>query len=89
MSGRGRLFSWAVVRRALVRSFESRVPYVPALVALEEDPSVRLVTNVVDCDPETLRTDMPLRVVFRRLEFPGVDGSVVAPLFHPAQEETP
>ncbi len=52
MSGRGRLFSWAVVRHAFVEPFRSKVPYVTALVALEEDPAVRLVTNLVDCDPE-------------------------------------
>jgi uncharacterized OB-fold protein len=82
-SGRATLFSWAVVRRALVPAFAAEVPYVPGLVALAEDPAVRLVTRLVDCAPEALRVGMPVRVVFRSLRFPGVPGEVVAPLFAP------
>jgi hypothetical protein len=84
MSGRGRLFSWAVVRRPFLPQFETLVPYVAALVALDEDPAIRLVTQVVDCPPERLRVDMPVRVVFRPLRFPGVAREVTAPLFLPA-----
>jgi uncharacterized OB-fold protein len=83
VSGRGTLFSWAVVRRALVPAFAAKVPYVSALVALAEDPAVRVVTNVVDCAPERLRAELPLRVVFRPLEFPDVSRSVLAPMFTP------
>ncbi len=85
VSGRGTLFSWAVVHRALVESFADRVPYVPALVAIAEDPAVRLVTRLVDCEPSQLRADMPLRVTFRPLEFTGVSRRVVAPFFAPAE----
>ncbi len=84
VSGRGTLFSWAVVHRALVKPFADRVPYVPALVAIAEDPSVRLVTRLVDCEPSGLRADMPVRVTFRPLEFTGVSRRVVAPFFAPA-----
>ena len=48
------LFSWAVVRRAFLPAFAEQVPFVTALVALEEDPAVRLPTYLVDADPETL-----------------------------------
>ena len=47
-------------------------------------PAVRLVTYVVDCVPEALRCDQPVRVVFRPLGYPGVARTVVAPLFTPA-----
>ncbi len=83
VSGRGTLFSWAVVRRALVEAFADQVPYVTGLVALAEDPALRLVTRIVDCEPEALRVDLPLRAVFRPLAFRGVEASVVAPLFAP------
>jgi hypothetical protein len=39
---------------------------------------------IVDADAPSLHVDMPLEVTFRPLEFAGVDGSVVAPLFRPA-----
>ena len=87
LSGRGRLYSWAVVERALAAPFRDKLPYVAALVALEEDPAVRLVTNVVDCDPATLRADQPLRVVFRPLRFEGRTREVMAPMFAPTAGE--
>jgi len=83
VSGRGTLFAWAVVRRALVPAFATKLPYVSALVALAEDPAVRVVSNVVDCAPEALRAELPLRVVFRALEFPNVTRRVIAPMFTP------
>ncbi len=84
VSGRGTLFSWAVVRRAFVEPFAEKVPYVTGLVALNEDPAVRLVARIVECPPDRLRVDMPLRVVFRPLSFPEVSREVVAPMFTPA-----
>jgi uncharacterized OB-fold protein len=84
VSGRGRLFSWSVVRRAFIPQVADDVPYVAGLVTIDEDPAVRIVTRIVDCAPEALRIDMPVRVVFRPLRFAGVPGEVVAPLFVPA-----
>ena len=82
VSGRGTLFSWAVVRRAFLPAFADRVPFVTALVALAEDPAVRLCTYVVDAAPEDLVADAPVAVSFRPLEFTTVPGrSVVVPMF--------
>ena len=55
------------------------------LVSLEEDPSVRLVTEVVDTDVDAgeLEFDQPMEVVFRPLRFAGVDRTVMAPLWRP------
>src|SRR3954466_11285022 len=47
VSGRGTLFAWAVVRRPFLPAFEEMVPFVSALVALDEAPMVRIVTYVV------------------------------------------
>ncbi len=84
MSGRATLFSWVVVTHAFLPQFADLVPFVPALVALDDDPAVRLATRVVDCDPDDLHFDMPLQVTFRPIEFDGIDGRVTAPLFAPA-----
>src|SRR5262245_40199090 len=83
VSGRATLFSWTVVHQALLKQFAGDVPYVTALAALDEDPSVRVPTRIVDATPAELRIGMPLRVTFRPLRFAGVDGEVVAPCFHP------
>jgi len=83
-SGRASLFSWAVVQRPFLPAFADMIPFVTALVALEEDPAVRIVTYVVDIDPADLRADFPLAVTFRPLRFPTVpDRSVAVPMFGP------
>jgi uncharacterized OB-fold protein len=53
-------------------------PYVIAIVEMEEQPGLRLMTNVVNCPPETVRIGMPVRVVFE------AHGDVYVPLFEPA-----
>ncbi len=61
-SGRGRIFTWTVVHRALHPGFTDDVPYAVVVVELEE--GVRLVSNLVDFAPEGLRLDLPVEVVF-------------------------
>ena len=83
-AGRGTLFSWVVVERAFLPAFADMVPFVTALVVLEEDPAVRIVTLLVDAEPADLTVDRPMEVVFRRLTFPTVPGrSVIVPMFRP------
>ncbi len=56
-------------------------PYVVAQVAIEEDPRVRLTTNIVGCDPESLELGMRTAVVFEQA------GDVWLPLFTPTGGE--
>lgn len=81
VSGRGTLFSWSVLHHAWIPQFAEQLPFVSGLVALAEDPAVRVVSYIVDCPIESLRCDMPVCVVFRPLRFAGVASSVVAPMF--------
>jgi uncharacterized OB-fold protein len=85
VSGRGQVFSWTVVRRAFLPAFEEMVPFVTALVSLDEDPAVRIVSYLVDCEPEAVAANMPVEAVFRPLRFATVpDRSVPVPMFVPA-----
>jgi hypothetical protein len=60
------------------------VPFVTALVTLEEAPEVRIVTYVVDADPAALQADLPMTVAFHPLTFPTVpEREVVVPMFRP------
>ena len=87
VSGRGSLFSWSVVERAFLPAFADMVPFVTGLVALDEDPSVRVVSFIVDLAPVELRAGQPLEVAFRPLRFPTVPGrEVVVPMFGPARQ---
>ncbi len=61
-SGRGRVFTWTVVARALHPAFQDACPYAPAVIELEE--GVRILSEVVDCPPQELEIDTPVEVVF-------------------------
>ena len=60
VSGRGKVYSYTVVRRASTRSFGDG-PYVLAIVELDEGP--RITTNIV-APPEQVRVEMPVAVYF-------------------------
>ncbi len=62
VSGRAKVYSYTVVRRAMNPAFQADVPYVFAIVELEEGP--RLATNVVNCRPEDVRVDMPVKASY-------------------------
>jgi len=80
VSGRGTITAFTVVRRPLLPDYGTWTPYVPALIAIEEDPSVRIVSQIVDSEPEEIFCDMSVEVVFRELKIPNQD-SYMAPLF--------
>jgi hypothetical protein len=61
-SGRAVLKSYTVVRRAVSQAYAAEVPYVVALVELEEGPT--LMSNVIDCPVDEMRIGMPVEVVF-------------------------
>jgi uncharacterized OB-fold protein len=76
-TGRATLYTWSVVHQNDLPPFGERVPYVAAVVDLEEGP--RMMTNVVDCPFEDLRVGMALEVTFRS-ESEGIS----LPVFRPA-----
>ena len=75
-SGRATLYSYVIHHRP-VPGFTP--PYAIAVVELEEGP--RLMSNIVETSqtPEALQLDMPLEVVFERL-----NDEISLPLFRPA-----
>lgn len=62
-SGLATLYTWSTVHVNEAEPFHSWLPYVAAVVDLAEGP--RVMTNVVDCDPASLRVGMALRLSFR------------------------
>jgi uncharacterized OB-fold protein len=61
-SGRGNVYSYIVYQVAYDPAFKEDLPYVVALVALEEGP--HLLTNIVGCDPHAVSCDMAVEVVW-------------------------
>ena len=76
-SGRATVYSFTVIRQNYQRPFRDQLPYVVALVDLEEGP--RVMTNIVGCDPDDVRIGMAVQA---RLE-PVSDDAGIA-LFEPA-----
>ncbi len=62
VSGRGKVFSFVTYHRVYHPAFAKEVPYVVALVELDEGP--RLLTNIVGVPADAVVCDMPVRVTF-------------------------
>lgn len=77
-TGVGEVYSHAVVR-GLSGWPDDALPLVYAHVELEEGP--RVVTNVVDCDPEAVEVGTPVEVRFEPTE----RGGVAVPVFVPRE----
>jgi uncharacterized OB-fold protein len=75
VSGRGEVFSYTVNRKAWLPGLP--VPYVLALVELDEQAGLRLPSNIVGCDPDSVRIGMKVAVRFERVE------DLYVPLFGP------
>ena len=83
LSGDGTVYSWTYVRRAFLPQFAGEVPFLTGLVGVVEDPAVRIVTRLVECEPSDMRIDLPVEVVFTALPFAGAAAPVIAPYFRP------
>jgi uncharacterized OB-fold protein len=61
-SGRGRIYTYTIVRRPGQSSFREDAPYILAIVELEEGP--RLTTNIVEAGLDEVHIGMPVEAVF-------------------------
>ena len=75
VSGRGEVVTFTVNHQQWNPTVA--VPYVIALVELDEQPGLRLATNIVGCPPEEVRIGMRVRVTFLERD------DVWLPLFTP------
>ncbi len=78
VSGRAVLSAFTVNERFAIRGLPA--PYVVAQVAIEEDPRVRLTTNIIESDPGELELGRVMEVVFEQHD------DVWLPLFRPTTE---
>lgn len=72
LSGRGAIWSFVIPHPPLLPAYSELAPYNVILVALDEDPTLRLVGNLVaspngsigEIDPHTIEIGETVRVVF-------------------------
>jgi len=75
VSGRGSIWSFAVPHPPLLPQFAELAPYNVILVALDEDPTIRMIGNLVareggaidEIDPASIEIGTPVRAVFERV----------------------
>ena len=62
LSGKGTVFSFIVYRLAYHPAYQNDIPYVVAIIQLDEGP--RMESNVTGCEVEDVKIDMPVEVYF-------------------------
>jgi uncharacterized OB-fold protein len=70
-SGKGSIYTYTIVHRSMLPDWAASGPYVIAYVELEEGP--RIMTNIVNIDPESVTVGAPVQVVYTTTD----DGSAL------------
>ena len=76
VSGNGEVYSFTTVHRAPSKGFEALVPYVVAVVALDEGP--HLMTRLANVQAEAVRIGLRVQVAFEKQ-----DDETTLPVFRP------
>lgn len=64
VSGNGEVFSYTIVHYAPHPALKTAVPFNIAVVLLEGADDVRIVSNVIDAEPEEMRIGMPVKLAW-------------------------
>jgi hypothetical protein len=78
VSGKGVVYTYTIAHRAPHPVLAEQCPLAIAVVELDEGP--RMMSNVVGCDPNTIKIGMAVQVAFEPID----DSDVVLPVFRPA-----
>ncbi|MCY4366173.1 MAG: Zn-ribbon domain-containing OB-fold protein [Chloroflexi bacterium] len=78
-SGKGTVWTYTVTYQNRTPGFAEDVPYVLAVVELEE--GVKMFTNIVDCNPREVTIGMPVEVTFVR-----ATDQITVPYFKPSSQ---
>ena len=79
VSGKGRVYTWTVVCYATDPEWAADVPYVVAVVELNEQSVLLMMGRLVDIDPEDVIVEMPVEVTFN-----DVTDEITLPQWRPA-----
>ena len=78
VSGLGTVATYTINHQPFMPGFE--VPFAFALVEVDEDTTIRLGTNIVNCAHDDLHIGMPVQVTFE------INGEYHVPLFEPRED---
>lgn len=77
-AGTGTLYAKTVMHQAFHPAFADSVPFTLCLVDLDDAPGVRILTNLVDAEPDEVQVGDAVHVVFEKR------GGSVLPQFTPS-----
>jgi uncharacterized OB-fold protein len=81
VSGRGEVYTYTVVHRPIAA--EQELPFVIAVIALEDAGGIRMISNLVDVNPEELEIGMPVELVWEDMS-----ADLAIPRFRPVVENS-
>ena len=64
LSGRGKVTTWTVIIHPVHPAAVARVPYIVAEIELDEQPGLRMISSLVEVEPDQVDFDLPVSVVF-------------------------
>jgi uncharacterized OB-fold protein len=79
LSGEGTVYSFITTHQALIPQLRDFVPYVVAVIELDDAPGIRLMSNLVDTETDDVRVGMPVQVVWD-----DVHANATIPRFRPS-----
>lgn len=78
VSGDGEIYSFTIVHRPIAG--DQTLPFVIAVIALEDSGGLRMMSNIVDADPEQLEIGQPVELVWEDMS-----DELAIPRFRPAR----
>ncbi|MEO3787552.1 OB-fold domain-containing protein [Actinocorallia sp. B10E7] len=79
LPGTGTVYTYTVARHGVVPSLAGTVPYTIAVIEPDGAPGIRMIANIVECDPARIAIGSRVEVVWD-----DVDAEVTIPRFRPA-----
>jgi hypothetical protein len=78
VSGKGEVYTYTTVHRPVAGNME--LPFLIAVIALEESGGLRMISNLVDVSPEDVEIGMPVELVWEDMS-----DDLAMPRFKPAK----
>ena len=79
LSGRGEVYTYTLAHRPVATG--QALPYVIAVIALEDAGGVRIISNLVDVEPDRVAIGMPVELVWEDMS-----ADLAIPRFRPRDE---
>lgn len=63
----GKVYSYIVSYRPYLPGYENSLPLITAIVALDSIPEVKILANVLECTPDEIEIDLPVKMIWEEL----------------------